>query len=333
MKVLFIGGTGVISSACTKLAVSKGIDLYHLNRGRNVKSLNISNVKTILADIRNIDETRKILENYTFDVVVDFIAFEPKHIQNDIELFSGKIMQYIFISSASVYQTPPQSLPVTEITPLDNPFWNYSQNKAACEHVLHEAYQTNGFPFTVVRPSHTYDRTLVPIMGGYTTLQRMIKGLPVVAFGDGTSVWTLTHHDDFAVGLVGLLGSEAVINETFHITSDEWLTWNNIYQILADELHIAPNLVHIPTDIIAKYDPELGAGLLGDKMHSMIFDNSKIRRYVPDFHPQIKFRDGAKEIISWFIQNNLNSQPNDQINAIMDKIIKDNSEYIEKIHS
>jgi nucleoside-diphosphate-sugar epimerase len=331
MKVLFIGGTGVISSACTELAVSRGIDLYHLNRGQSIKTRNISSVKTILADIRNIDETRKVLENYAFDVVVDFIAFEPKHIENDIELFSGKTKQYIFISSASTYQTPPLSLPVTENTPLDNPFWNYSRNKAACEYALHEAYRTNGFPFTVVRPSHTYDKTLVPVMGGYTTLQRMVKGLPVVAFGDGTSVWTLTHHDDFAVGLVGLLGNEAAINETFHITSDEWLTWNNIYQILADELHIAPNLVHIASDIIAKYDPELGAGLLGDKTHSMIFDNSKIRKYVPYFHPQIKFNQGAKEIVNWFNQNTLNSQPNDHINLLMDIIIKDYSGYVEKI--
>src|SRR5690606_10240375 len=196
MKVLFIGGTGTISSACSELAISRGIDLYHLNRGKTSENRQISGVKTIISDIRNIEETKKAIENHHFDVVVDWIAFEPSHIQNDIALFSGKTKQFIFISSASIYQTPPEKLPVTEETILDNPFWEYSRNKIACENLLREAYKTQGFPYTIIRPSHTYDKTLIPFMGEYTTLQRMKLGLPVIVHGDGTSIWTLTHHKD-----------------------------------------------------------------------------------------------------------------------------------------
>ncbi len=331
MKVLFIGGTGIISSACSKLAVSKGIDLYHLNRGKSAGIHNISGMKTIISDIRNIEETRHAIENQSFDVVVDFIAYEPAHIENDIQLFTGKTNQFIFISSASVYQTPPEALPLTEETPLENPFWQYSRNKIACENLLRKAYAQTGFPYTIVRPSHTYDKTKIPVMGGYTVLKRMLQGLPVVAFGDGSSIWTLTHHSDFAIGLVGLFGNQDAINEAFHITSNELLTWNSIYQILADELQVTPNLVHIPSEIIAQYDSEIGDGLLGDKMHSMIFDNSKIKRFVPDFNPKISFRQGAKEIISWFRENTMHQQPDEHINMLMDKMIQDFSEFRKNI--
>jgi len=332
MKVLFIGGTGIISSACSELAIARGMDLYHLNRGKSAGIRNISGMKTLISDIRNLEQTRQAIENYSFDVVVDFIAFEPAHIENDIQLFSGKTKQFIFISSASVYQTPPKTLPVTEETPLENPFWQYSRNKIACENVLKKAYAETGFPYTIVRPSHTYDKALIPVMGGYTVIQRMLQGLPVVAFGDGTSIWTLTHNTDFAIGLIGLFGNPAAINEAFHITSNELLTWNSIYQILADELQVTPKLVHIPSEIIAQYDSEIGDGLLGDKTHSMIFDNAKIKRFVPDFNPQITFRQGAKEIISWFKENTMHEQPNEHINILMDRIIRDFSEFRENIN-
>ena len=331
MKVLFIGGTGIISSACSKLAIERGIDLYHLNRGKSAEIRNISGIKTLISDIRNLEETRKAIENQSFDVVVDFIAYEPANIENDIQLFSGKTRQFIFISSASVYQTPPETLPVTEETSLENPFWYYSRNKIACENMLRKAYAETGFPYTIVRPSHTYDKTKVPVMGGYTTLQRMMQDLPVVAFGDGTSIWTLTHNTDFAVGLIGLFGNSAAINEAFHITSNELLTWNSIYKILADELQVVPNLVYIPSEIIAQYDSEIGAGLLGDKTHSMIFDNSKIKRFVPDFNPQISFRQGAKEMVGWFKENTIFEQPSEHINLLMDKMIRDFSEFREKL--
>jgi len=300
MKVLFIGGTGIISSACSELAISRGIDLYHLNRGKTSGKRPIDGVKTIIADIRNVEQTKKAIENHHFDAVVDWIAFEPEHIKNDIELFSGKTNQFVFISSASIYQTPPEKLPVTENTILENPIWEYSQNKIACENILRDAYQKNGFPYTIVRPSHTYDKTAIPITGDYTALYRMKQGLPVIVHGDGASIWTLTHHKDFAIGLVGLLGNPKAINEAYHITNDEKLTWNQIYTLFAKALNVEPKLVHVPSKIIATYDKEIGDGLLGDKTHSMLFDNSKIKSVVPDFNPKIPFSEGVKEIVAWY---------------------------------
>ena len=329
MKVLFIGGTGNLSSACSELAISKGIELYHLNRGQSASIRNIQGMKTIISDIRNFEETQKALQGYNFDVVVDFIAYLPEHIQNDIKLFTGKTGQFIFISSASVYQTPPLKLPVTEETPLDNPYWDYAKNKIACEESLEEAYQKNGFPYTIIRPSHTYDKTMIPVIGGYTVLHRMLQGLPVVLHGDGTSVWTLTHHTDFAVGLIGLLGKAEAIHEAFHITSDEWLTWNGIYTILANELNVIPKIIHIPSDLIARYDQTIGAGLLGDKSHSMIFDNTKIRKLVPGFNSKIPFRLGAKEIVKWYLENTIQKEPDKRINQFMDHIIHDYSRFID----
>jgi len=323
MKVLFIGGTGNLSSACSELAVARGIDLYHLNRGKSTGIYNLKGIKTIIADIRNFEETQMAIGDLHFDAVVDFIAYEPEHIQNDINLFSGKTGQFVFISSASVYQTPPEKLPVTEDTPIDNPFWEYARKKIACEDVLRAAYNKNGFPYTIIRPSHTYGKTMIPVIGGYTVLHRMRAGLPVVVHGDGTSVWTLTHHRDFAVGLVGLLGNPGAINEAFHITSNEWLTWNGIYNILAKELGVIPQLVHFPSKIIAKYDAIIGAGLLGDKSHSMIFDNSKIKAFVPDFNPVIPFSLGAPEIVKWYLENTVQTEPDTRINSFMNKIIRD----------
>jgi nucleoside-diphosphate-sugar epimerase len=323
MKVLFIGGTGVISSACSELAISRGIDLYHLNRGKSAGIRKVEEVKTIISDIRNLDETREALLGHNFDVVVDWIAFEPQHIRDDIKLFSNRTNQFMFISSASIYQTPPEKLPITEDTPLDNPFWDYSRKKIACENILREEYLKSGFPFTIVRPSHTYDKTSIPILGGYTALQRMKQLLPVIVHGDGTSIWTLTHHKDFAVGLVGLLGKPEAINEAFQITSDEWLSWNNIYTTLAGELGVEPRLIHVPSDVIARYDREIGDGLLGDKAHSMIFDNTKIKQFVPDFNPQISFRQGAKEIVKWHEENPMPEKYDEHINTLMEKIIRD----------
>ncbi|MDD4970969.1 MAG: NAD-dependent epimerase/dehydratase family protein [Paludibacter sp.] len=331
MKVLFIGGTGNISSACTELAISRGIDLYHLNRGKSAGIRNVQGMKTIISDIRNYEETKKSLEGHTFDAVVDFIAYMPEHIENDIRLFSGITKQFVFISSASVYQTPPEKLPVSEETPLENPYWEYSRNKIACERVLKEAYQENGFPYTIIRPSHTYDKTMIPVIGGYTVLHRMLQGLPVIVPGDGTSIWTLTNSKDFAVGLVGLLGKTESIHEAFNITSDEWLTWNGIYSILAKELNVIPCIVHIPSNIIARYNRTIGDGLLGDKSHSMIFDNSKIRKLVPDFNPVIPFTEGAKEIVAWFNENTRQKEPDSEINQFMDKITHDYLLFVEQI--
>ena len=322
MKVLFIGGTGNLSSACSNFAIDKGIELYHLNRGKSADTYSIRGAKTIIADIRNFEESTNALSNYQFDAVVDFIAFEPEHIKNEIKLFNGKTKQFIFISSASVYQTP-EKLPVTEQYPIGNPFWEYSRKKIDCENILKEEFSKNGFPYTIIRPSHTYGKTLFPLIGGYTVLNRMLEGKQVVVPGDGTSIWTLTHHKDFAVGLVGLLGNPSTINETFHITSDEWLTWNGIYNIFARELGIEAHLVHIPSDIIIKYDKIIGEGLIGDKAHSMIFDNTKIKKFVPEFNAKITFETGVKEIMKWYNENKSRLISDDRINNFMDLIAND----------
>jgi nucleoside-diphosphate-sugar epimerase len=319
MKVLFIGGTGVISSACSRLAVSRGIDLYLLNRGQTARP--IEGARMLHGDIRDRASVERALGDATFDVIVNWISFIPEHVEADIELFRDRTGQYIFISSASAYQKPLSSLPITESTPLDNPFWAYSRAKASCEERLMRAYREQGFPITVVRPSHTYDRTKVPLLGHYTDIDRMRKGKKVIVHGDGTSLWVLTHHEDFAKGFAGLLGNPRAIGHAFHITSDEVLTWNQIYTILAHAAGAEPQIVHVPSDLIAAFDPELGAGLLGDKAHSVIFDNSKIKRLVPDFAATIPFSQGAREIVAWFDADPARQVVDEQVDDLIDKII------------
>jgi nucleoside-diphosphate-sugar epimerase len=320
MKVLFIGGTGIISSACSALAIERGVELYLLNRGQS-KRPPPPGARLLNGDIRQADSARQALGSLNFDAVVDWVAFTPQHVQADLDLLRGRAGQYIFISSASAYQTPPRFLPVTESTPLHNPFWEYSRNKAACEALLMDAYRGEGFPATIVRPSHTYDRTLFPFHGGYTTLARMRQGKPVVVHGDGTSLWTLTHHADFAVGLLGLLGNPHTVGDIFHITSDEWLSWNQIYEIVAQAAGVEAKLVHVPSELIAAYDPVWGASLLGDKAHSMIFDNSKVRRLVPEFRPRIPFWQGAREIIAWYDADPARQVVEPFIDALQDRLI------------
>ncbi len=257
MRVLFIGGTGVISSACAQLAVERGLELSVLNRGRSERPLPAA-VEVLQADMRNGAAVRQALAGRVFDAVVEWIAFTPEHLEVDLELFRGRTAQYIFISSASVYQTPPALLPVTESTPLHNLYWLYSRNKIACEERLRRAQQEENFPITIVRPSHTYDCTLLPMHGQYTVVDRMRTGRKVIVHGDGTSLWTLTHHRDFARGFVGLLGNPHAIGEVFHLTSDEILTWNQIFEIVGQAAGVSPRLVHVPSELIAAYAPEWG---------------------------------------------------------------------------
>ncbi len=320
LQVLFIGGTGTISSASVQLAVERGMQLCLLNRGQTERSIP-AGVEVLHGDIRNKDAVKQMLGNRSFDVVVDWIAFTPDHIEVDLELFRGRTAQYVFISSASVYQTPPLSLPITESTPLRNPFWAYSRAKIACEDRLIAAYRADGFPVTIVRPSHTYDRTLLPMHGQYTIVNRMREGKKVIVHGDGTSLWTLTHHRDFAKGFVGLLGNPHAIGEVFHITSDEVLTWNQIFEIVARAAGAQARIVHIPSEFIAAFDPDWGASLLGDKTHSMIFDNSKIKRMAPDYIATIPFARGAEEIMSWFDANPSKRIVREETNRLVDKII------------
>lgn len=321
MKVLFIGGSGIISSACSALAVELGIDLYLLNRGQTTNRRIPGAVKTLIGDIRDRAAVAGVLESHTFDVVVDWIAYTPEHIATDLALFRGRVGQYIFISSASVYQKPPARLPITEETPLDNPFWDYSRDKIACERALLAAYREVGFPVTIVRPSHTYDRTLLPLHGGYTVIDRMRRGKPILIHGDGTSLWTLTHHRDFARGFLGLLGETRAIGEDYHITSDEWLTWNEIARLLGHAAGVEPVIAHVPSETVARFDTRWGDSLLGDKSHCAMFDNSKIKSIVPDFVAAIPFARGAREIVSWYDSYPDKRRVDDGFDALLDRII------------
>lgn len=318
-KVLFIGGTGIISSACTPLAVERGFDVYLLNRGQSQRPIP-GGVTVLSGDIRDPHSVRQALGDHRFDVVVEWVAFTPEHIETDLALFNGRVRQYIFISSASAYQKPPAALPITESTPLANPYWAYSRNKIACEERLMQAYRRDGFPVTIVRPSHTYDQTLLPMRGGYTVVNRMRQGKKVIVHGDGTSLWVLTHHRDFARGFVGLLGNNHAIGDTFHITSDELLTWNQIFEMVAAAGAHA-NVVHIPSDFIARFDADWGASLLGDKSHSVIFDNAKIKRIVPDYVAAIPFARGVQEIINWYDADTARQTVDAELDAQMDRII------------
>ena len=320
MKVLFIGGTGIISSACSQRAVDVGIELFHLNRGQSWRPTP-AGVKVLRGDIRDKGSAWQALNGHTFDAVVNWVAYVPGHIEMDLEIFAGRTKQYVFISSASAYHTPPLNLPITESTPLYNPFWQYSRDKIACEERLTQAYREMGFPVTIVRPSHTYDNTLSPLGFQYTVINRMRQGKKVIVYGDGTSLWTLTHHEDFAVGLVGLLGNPHAIGDTFHITNDEILTWNQIFATMAEAASADPTYVHIPSDFIAAFDPEWGANLLGDKSHSMIFDNTKIRRTVPAFNPTIPFHEGAREIVAYYDADPGRQAINARQDETMDRII------------
>jgi nucleoside-diphosphate-sugar epimerase len=320
LRVLFIGGSGVISSACSRVAVESGIELSVLNRGRNTVRPLPPGVNMLRADIREPGSVRDEIRDLEFDAVVDWVAFTPEHVRADIELFRGRTGQYVFISSASAYQTPPARMPVTESTPLRNPYWQYSRDKIACEDTLVAAYRKEGFPATIVRPSHTYDETLVPFDGGWTVLGRMLAGKPVIVHGDGTSLWTITHHDDFARAFVPLLGHPRTLGEAIHITSDDVLTWNQIAEALAAALGVTVRLVHVPSDAIAAADPDWGAGLLGDKAHSMVFDNTKLRRVVPGWRAVIPFEQGARQIAGWYLADPARQVTDQALDAVMDKL-------------
>lgn len=321
-RVLFIGGTGIISSACSRLALEQGVELHLLTRGASTARPAPDGATVHRADVRDPASVREALGDLEFDSVVDWVAFTPEHVRTDVELFTGRTGQYVFISSASAYQTPPARLPVRESTPLRNPYWQYSRDKIACEDLLVRAYREDGFPATIVRPSHTYDRTLVPFDGGWTVLGRMRAGQEVVVHGDGTSLWTLTHHEDFARGFVPLLGHPRTIGEAFHITGDDVLTWDQIATTLAAALGVPARIVHVPSDVIAVEHPAWGAGLLGDKAHSMVFDTTKLRTVVPDFVATIPFEQGAREIVAWFDEDPARQVVDPGIDAAMDRLVE-----------
>ncbi len=320
MKILFIGGTGVISSACSELCIEKGFDLHLLNRGQSFRTPP-AKTKIINADIRNPESFKPILAKEKFDVVVDWIAYTEEHVKNDFDLFRDKTDQFIFISSASAYHKPPLKLPITEDTPLQNPFWSYSRGKIDCENYLMKVYRENNFPATICRPSHTYDKTKIALYGGYTTLNRMKFGKQIIIHGNGKTLWTLTNARDFAKGFIGLLGNPKTIGEAYHITSDEVLTWNQIAETIAQKAGYDLNVTYLPDDFISKYDAEWGFNLFGDKGYDTVFDNSKIKKIVPDFKSTIPYSEGVKEIVEWFSHKE-NQIVNEELDGLMDKMIE-----------
>ncbi len=304
MRILFIGGTGIISTACTDLALARGHELFLCNRGKRASPP--AGAKLIAADVHDERAAAAALDGRTWDAVVDFIAYTPDDIERDLRLFRGRTGQFVFISSASAYQKPALHHVITESTPLANPFWEYSRNKIACEERLVRALREEAFPATIVRPSHTYDQTQVPLavnswQRSYTAVDRMRRGLPVIVPGDGSSLWTFTHSSDFAKAFLGILGHQQAIGHAFHITSDEVLSWELSYLAVAAAAGVAsPKLVHIASDFIAACLPDAIGGLIGDKSNSAVFDNTKVKRLVPDYVATTRFRDGMERTIAWF---------------------------------
>lgn len=319
MKILFIGGTGVISSACAQLCADKGYELILLNRGKSSRAVP-EGVETIKADINDLDFIKSIVKNQYYDVVVNWITFTPDDVKRDYEIFREHTSQYIFISSASVYAKPPM-LPIRETHTLGNPFWMYAENKILCEKYLIDVNIKYGFPVTIIRPSHTYDCTKVPLHGGYTALNRLLIGKKTIIHGDGTSLWTLTHHKDFARGFVDLLGNSETVGEAYQITGDEVLTWDQICCTLADAVNVEPKIIHIPSDFIQYYDKEWADGLFGDKAFSMVFDNSKIKKIIPNFKTRISFVNGAKEIVDYYSADATRQVINTELDERMDRMI------------
>lgn len=328
MNVLFIGGTGIISTAITKrLAEMDGVNLFLVNRG-NRNSVIPENVTVINADINDEDFVREQLKDLSFDAVCDFIAFVPDHLERDFRLFKGKTKQFMYISSASAYQKPLSNYRITEGTPLANPYWEYSRNKIACEDFLMKMYRENGFPVTIIRPSHTYDERSVPLgvhgkKGSWQIVKRMIEGKPVIVHGDGTSLWTMTHNSDFAKAFAGLVGNAHAIGEAFQITSDETLTWNQIYKAIADALGVELKPYYVSSDFLAAVsDYDLCGSLTGDKANSVVFDNSKLKRAVPDYVPTVRFDQGVKRTIDYVLAHKECQVEDPEFDAWCDKVIE-----------
>jgi len=324
MKVLFIGGAGNISSACVELALELGWDVTVLTRTVHACSFQ-RRVDWKTGDRSDAAFLCRLARETRFDVVCEFIGFHPADVELDLNAFSGQVGQYLFISSATVYQKPPKSYIIREDTPLENPFWDYAREKIACENLLTKAHRESRFPATIVRPSYTYGPTWIPAgVGGpaYTYVYRMRKGLPVISHGDGQSLWTMTHNTDFAQAFVGLFGAASAIGEAFHITSDEVLTWDQIYEAMGRAAGAAPRIIHLPSEVIAHKHPEWGPGLIGDKRFSVVFDNSKVKRVVPGFKAKVTWSEGIARSIAWHDADPARQQPNAEANKVMDELVE-----------
>ena len=326
MKALLIGGTGTISSGISRKLCELGWELYLLNRGtRNDRVC--PGAKVLTGDINmEEDQVAKLVAEMDFDVVVDFIAFVPEQLERIVRLFSGKTRQFIFISSASAYQKPLNHYRITESTPLSNPLWEYSRNKIACENYLMGEYRKTGFPCTIIRPSHTYDDRYLPVAvhgrkGAWQVIDRILKGKPVIVHGDGSSLWTLTHSDDFAKAFCGIMGNPLAIGETFNITSDESLTWNQIYDRIGAALGKEVIKYHVATDFLSACDPEYIGTLAGDKSNTVVFDNAKIKRLVPEYIATIGFDEGARRCVRYLLDNPIAQVPDPDFDAFCDRIV------------
>jgi nucleoside-diphosphate-sugar epimerase len=323
LRVLFIGGTGNISTAATRLLAESGVDIAVLNRGQSDVPLP-EGVRRLRADIRDGLAVSAALRGEEFDVVVNWLAYVPAHVAADIELFGGGISHYVFISTAMVYRKPSPFFPLVEDAPLGNDHSQYARDKIACEERLRRAHEESGFPATIVRPSYTYGESWIPAaLDGqdYTIVDRMLRGKKVIVPGDGESVWTMTHNTDFARALVQILGSAAAVGEAFHITSDEVLTWNQITEAIADAAGLEPDIVHIASDFVAAVAPEFEEGLLGDKAYSAVFDNSKIKRFVPGFEAAVPLAEGLARSLAWFDADPARKVVNTERDALLDRII------------
>lgn len=324
MKLLFVGGSGIISRAVTERCLAEGHELWLLNRGKHSP---VAGARSLVADIADPAATRAALQGHDWDAVVQWIAFGPEDIRRDLELFRGRAKQYVFISSASIYEKPATGSVITEATPRVNPHWEYSRKKIAAELELEKAGRETGFPYTIVRPSLTYGDDQIPLVLNawqqpWTAIDRLRRGAPLIIPGDGTSLWTITHNSDFATGLVGLLGHPQAIGEAFHVTSDEALPWNRFFALTAEAAGVAnPRFVHIASDFIIACVPDVEGTLLGDKAVSAVFENSKLKRLVPGFATRTRFAEGIKRTLAWFEADPARQQINPELNARWDKVL------------
>lgn len=336
MKVLFIGGTGTISMAISRKLLAEGHTLYLINRGSRNADL-AGDLIELKADINDEAAVAELIKDMQFDAVADFIAFVPEQLQRDYRLFKGKTKQFIFISSASAYQKPLSDYRINEGTPLANPYWEYSRNKIACEDYLMKMYREEGFPVTIVRPSHTYDERSIPLGvhgkgGSWPVVKRIMEGKPVIIHGDGTSLWTITHNSDFAKAFVGLLGNIHAIGEAVQITSDESVTWNQIYSIIADTVGMPLNAIHVSSEFLAACsDYDLTGSLIGDKANTVVFDNTKLKKLVPDFTATVRADQGIRSTISYVLSHPEYQAEDPAFDAWCDKIAATLQKAIEEI--
>lgn len=327
MKALLIGGTGTISMAVTRLLAEKGWEVYLLNRGTQKRELP-QGVHVINADISDETDAAKKLNGMTFDTVCEFIGFVPRQLERDFRLFNGRTDQFMFISSASAYHKPVSDHIISERTSLANPYWEYSRNKIACEDFLMRMYRENGFPVTIIRPSHTYDERSVPLgvhgkNGSWQVIKRMLEGKPVIIHGDGTSLWTMTHNSDFAKGFVGLMGNVHAIGEAFQITSDETLTWDQIYHCIANALGVKLVPYHVSSDFLdAVSDYDFRGSLTGDKANSVVFDNEKLKRAVPGFKAEVRFDEGIRKTVEYVLEHPEYQREDPEFDRWCDKVIE-----------